>query len=79
MTMYSVGTAAAVTPHKGRAEKKAAAMNNGATNPAASLSVLHINLKHCRLAQDLFVQNVARMGVHIAVVSEPYAVGEAKG
>ncbi len=53
-------------------------MNNGATNPAASLSMLLINLNHYQLAQDLLVQNVGRMGLRVVMVNKPYTVGEAR-
>ncbi len=52
-------------------------MNNGVTNPTATVFMLQINPNHCRLAQDLFFQNVVQIEVHVAIVSKSYTVGEA--
>lgn len=38
----------------------------------AALSVLQININHCRLAQDLMFQNVVRRGVDITIASKSY-------
>ncbi len=54
-------------------------MTNGVTNPAASLSMLQINLNHCQLVQDLLYQNIVWMGAHVAIVSELYGVGAIQG
>ncbi len=53
--------------------------SKGATNSAAFLPTLQINLNYCRLAQDLLFQNVVPMGVHVAIVSKHYTASEARG
>lgn len=42
------------------------------TSSVGRVCVLQINLNHCRLAQDILLQNCAAFGADIAVVSEPW-------
>ncbi|XP_067216668.1 uncharacterized protein [Linepithema humile] len=38
------------------------------------LRVFLVHTNHCRQAHDLLVQNIAELGIRIAVVSEPYCI-----
>ncbi|KAF9422981.1 hypothetical protein HW555_001524 [Spodoptera exigua] len=60
-------------PQKKQSQKKLQGTGNGyVTFPA--LKVLQCNLNHCRSAQNLFLQTVAKWSVALAVVAEPYGL-----